>query len=377
MPENTVWLHITLGILLFLSVCCFIAVFAESVRQMLSGFFTIFYRPLSMIQERTSTYIQNVRTWILSQLEYESEREGEGPLYYIIGSVLYTILTVFFILCDFGMIVLTAEAMGLDKSSVQLPLDTSTLTAATLVTTSLFWGAIFFDLLGVTRLAPWRKSLSVISRRILMGISVFMFILSVFVGVAMAYWRGNMTTQFIPEAEASAADSAFLNQGGLSLSETGGNVTDVMPADIFVEEDLPPLDDSANWIINASLMGISGLSISATAFSVVGMIILVKFVILLVIGICMLPLLPVTFFAWLISLFFDLIFNVVQRIVDFIVNIGSTILRRFGWQPTNSENQSYVNETDSRDRPDGINSRTQPKANTASADLGFNPFQRK
>ncbi len=144
MPENTVWLHITLGILLFLGVCCFIAVFAESVRQMLSGFFTIFYRPLSMIQERTWTYIQNVRTWILSQLEDESEREGEGPLYYIIGSVLYTILTVLFILCDFGMIVLTAEAMGLDKSYVQLPLDTSTLTAATLVTTSLFLGGYLF-----------------------------------------------------------------------------------------------------------------------------------------------------------------------------------------------------------------------------------------
>jgi hypothetical protein len=81
--------------------------------------------------------------------------------------------------------------------------------------------------------------------------------------------------------------------------------------------------------------------------------------------------------AWLISLSFDLIFNLAQRIVDFIVNVGTTILRRFGWQPTNSENQSSANVTDSENRPDGINSRTQPKANTASAELGFNPFQRK
>lgn len=379
MSEYAFWVHTGLVILSVLSACCIIAAFADPIRTMLSSFFLVFLRPFSIIQERTLTYLRSVKTWMLQQIKDESEREGDGPLYYIIGSVLYSILTAFFILCDYGMIVLTAEGMGLDKASVQLPIDTATLTAATLVTTSLFWGAIFFDLLGVTRLAPWRKSLSITARRIFMGISVFFFASSIFVGISMAYWRGHMILKFVPEAEASLTDTAILDEGGLNLSEGNGVDISAIPAENMTDADLQPIETNTNWIVYASLMGISGLSIASTAFSMVGLVIMAKFVILLAIGICALPLLSVTFFAWLISTLLNLIFNAVERVLDFFVNIGSSILRRFGRQPNDSSNvQSFPTETNNTGRPDDAdNKTTQPETGLNTVDPGFNPFSRR
>jgi len=376
MSEYAFWVHTGLVIISALSACCFIAAFAEPIRTMLSSFFLVFLRPFSIIQERTLSYITSIKTWVMQQIKDESERKGDGPLYYIIGSVLYSILTSFFILCDYGMIVLTAEAMGLDKASVQLPLDTSTLTAATLVTTSLFWGAIFFDLLGVTRLAPWRKSLSITARRIFMGISVFFFTVSVFVGVSMAYWRGHMIMNFVPEAEASLADTAFSDQGGLTLPESNDIDISATRAENMTDADLQPIETKTNWIVYASLMGISGLSISSTAFSMVGLVTMAKFVILLAIGVCSLPLLPVTFLSWLIYMLLNLIFNVVERILDFFVNIGISILRRFGWQPNESSNtEASPTGTNSDDRPDtSDDNNSQPETDSNTVDPGFNPF---
>ena len=154
MTDMSIWIHIGATVLLAAGVCCFVAAFADPIRMVFSSLFTVFYRPLSVVSQRTSTYVQGVKTWISGQLADEAEQEGDGPVYYIIGSIIYSILTALFILCDLGMVVLTAEAMGMEKASFALPIDTSTLTASTLVTTSLFWGAIFFDLIGVTHWRP-------------------------------------------------------------------------------------------------------------------------------------------------------------------------------------------------------------------------------
>jgi len=375
MSEITTWINIVLFILLSLGIFCFVAAFADSIRMMFSGVFSIFARPFSIIQERTSSYLNNIKIWILKQLEDESEHEGDGPVYYIIGSILYSILTVFFILCDFGMILLTAEAMGLDKVSIELPLDTSTLTAVTLVTTSLFFGMLFFDLVGVTFLTPLRKSLSVGFRRTFMALSVFFFLSSVFIGVSMAYWRGYTTVQFIPEAEASVSNMDLSRQDGLNISEGGGIALSGMESSIISEEEMPPMDTSKNWIVYACLMGISGLSISATAFSVVGLVILFKFLILMFVAICALPLLPVTFVTWFISLILNLVFNAIERVIDFFVQVGNAILRFFRWHPADSVNQAVSEGTGTEDsaEEDSIKAEHDP-SESAQPDPGFNPF---
>ncbi len=375
MSGTSIWIHIVLFIILGIGFCCFVAAFAESIRMMFMGFMNVFYRPLFIIQERTTLWLSTVKTWLLKQLEDESERKGDGPIYYIIGSVIYSILTVCFIMCDFGMIVMTAEAMGLDEASVQLPIDTATLTAATLVTTSLFWGALFFDLLGVTRLAPWKKSLTAGFRRTFMVLSVLFFTISLFVGVSMAYWRAYMTTDFASDDETSVTAGLNDDLGGLVVSQASSmEVNDIQMNPAMVEE--PSTGErSTNWVIYACLIGISGLSISATAFSVVGLIILLKFIILILIFLGILPLLPVAFAAWLLSTILNLAFNAIERTVDFFIQVGSSILRRFGWQPSPSEHHSDGESSTNDDNIENNNSKIEhDHPGPSQPDPGFNPF---
>src|SRR4030042_3875324 len=124
MTEN-VFMNLAFGILVGLGVCCLVASFSQAVRVMLSSLFAVAYRPISQIRERTLYYVQAIKPWILRQVENESERKEDGPLYSIIGSILYSVLTGLFMLCDFGMIVLTVQAMGMDEPTFHLPVDTS------------------------------------------------------------------------------------------------------------------------------------------------------------------------------------------------------------------------------------------------------------
>jgi len=375
MTEHTFWINLLLWALFGLGVCCLLAVLSESVRAMFASIFAIFYRPFSQIQERTSAYLQGARGWLLQQIEDESDRKGDGPIYFIVGSVLYSLLTALFVLCDFGLIVLTVQAMGMDEPRFQLPLDTSTLTAATLVTSGLFWGAILFDLLGVTCLAPWRKRLSGGIRKLLIALSIFFVAAAVAIAVFMTYWRGVSLNEFVREAEAAPSDFLAVDQGALSTADGEGVDLGMSQSDFLEDEDLAPVDSSSNWIVPATLMGISGISLASTAFSMVGLAILAKFVILLVISLGALLLLPAVFAAWLVSLLLNLLFSAVQSILDLFIEMGNGFLRLFGRSPANPSTGPSGAQTGPPAEPDRAQSRdTGPAVEAPSADPGFNPF---
>ena len=189
----------------------------------------------------------------------------------------------------------------------------------------------------------------------------------------MAYWRGYMTIEFVPEAEAAASDVGVFTQGGLNIAGDGPVVPELVNSAGPVEEALLSMDTSTNWVVYASLMGISGLSLSATAFSVVGLVMLFKFIIVLMIGLCTLPLLPVTFVTWFASVVLDGIFNVVQRLIDFLVNVGSTILSYFGLRPEAERQAETMVPEDDGDTPGGENLNGSEEFAT-EPDPGFNPF---
>jgi hypothetical protein len=377
MIQTAFWIHVGLYTLLGLALSCLLALSSQQVRMMFSSFFTIFDRPVSIIHERTLYYVRTVGAWALKQLEEESDRKGSSPIYFIIGATLYTLLTALFLLCDFGMIVLTAQAMGMDNPTFQLPIDTSTLTAATLVTTSLFWGAILFDLLGVTHLAPWRNALTERYRRILMVISFFFVAMSVFVGGAMAWERGRILNQLIPEAEASQADFTSMEQGGLDMYDGDNSNIGQVYADPNL--DLLPEDSLSGWVVLVAMTGISVLSMSSSALSIVGLGIMAKFVILLVISfVSFVLLLPVSFTTWLISAILNWIFNFVQAVIDFLIHIGGMILAPFGW--TEHHPADTLETTASTDAPASEmvqEGGSKDTLDVAPLDTGFNPFPRR
>jgi hypothetical protein len=243
----------------------------------------------------------------------------------------------------------------------------------------LFWGAILFDLLGVTHLAPWRKSLSILNRKIFIGISVFFMGVSIFLGVTMAYWRGVGLIQLVPEAHAASTEPTFQESGNLSFAgEEHVNLTGGIMGNIGEDEDFMPLDTSSNWIVLSTLMGISGLSLASTAFSMIGLGIMAKFLILLLICLAVLPLFPITFIFWLASSILNWVFNLVQSILDLMIQMGTNFLQLFGLNQNDANDN--VGTGDSDDAP-GEEPETYYQSENStdhlSQDSGFNPFARR
>jgi hypothetical protein len=270
---------------------------------------------------------------------------------------LYTILTVIFLLCDFGMIVLTAEAMGMDTGSFQLPVDTSTLTAATLVTAGLFWGSIILDLLGVTHIGPWKKTLSPRQIKLLMAVSVFFIALTLAILVALAIYRyGSLLQIQVSEAHAATIESIEPN----SVVEIGANQSPSFSA-VATQQ---PQADSSQVLLLGILMGIAALSGASTVLSAVGIVIFCKFIVLLFIAVMALPLLTAAFITWLCSRVIDLIAFWVQMLISLFIHYGNSFLSLFGWRP-----EAQV-KAEAESEPQIHN--VQPVS--GDEDPGFNPF---
>lgn len=375
MTGSAIWLHVALAAVSVLSLCCIMALLAQELRTVFRAFFGIFYGPISQIRERLARYLQSAQKWLLAQIADESDRAGDGPLYFIIGSVLYTLLTVLFILCDFGMVVVTLQAMGMEDVKVELPMDTSTLTGATLVTTALFWGAILFDLLGVTRLAPWRKNLSEFNRRLFIGIAVFFVSVTVFIGGAMAYWRG-WSLLDVPSAHAAPAFMAENHKAGLSFGETAGGAAWQGIGGVVADDDFFPPDDSHRWVVLATLTGISGVSLASTAFSMVGLGIMVKFAILLVITLGTTCLLPVSFCSWLATALLNGINFAIESVLDFFVAVGNGVLGLFRGR-SRSNPEPVPSPPPASPQAEEVPAAFRSEAQSVSTDPGFNPFDER
>lgn len=351
--------------------CCLCALMANSLRDLVAAGFAVAYRPLEVMRQSSRTALTGLRAWMRSQIENESERKGEGAIYYVIGALFYTLFTAVFLFCDIGVFCLIAAAMGLGEGDFpfHLPADTGTMTAMALVAASLFWGALFFDLVGVTRLAPWRKALSPAWRKAVMGVCIFGFLLSVAIGSAMAYWRGWVVSFEMTEANAAVSATVDSAEGTPAESFPGGidlgaeNTLAAPEAAVTSAMPMPPL-----WLIPASLVGLAVLSFTSTAFSMVSLSLMLKFVFLLAILLAgVVPLAVCSGILTLLTLVVDAVFNLVRRAVDFIVEIGDLIMRPFGRHPSTADA-----------RPGAASATPQPESASSPgpepSEAGFNPF---
>ena len=376
MKEYTTWIHIILGILLAASACCALALFGDSIRRAVASFSAIFTGPLAAVQANCARWVAAVRGWLAGQVADENDRKEDGPVYFIIGAVVYSILTLVFMFCDWGMIILTAEGMGLDTARFELPMDTSSLTATTLVTAALFWGSVFFDALGVTRIAPWHKAFSPAGRRVIIAVSLAFLILAVAIAGVMAYWRGDMLAGLVPEAEAGTTESG-IEAGGLDLGTAASGFSAVTAGPETTEAQFSP--DALRrqeQMVKFSLVGLAVLSGGSTAFSMVGVMKLAKFVILAAIGITSLPLLFVQGLTWLLVTVLNFFLNAIYFVIEVPMNIGTAILRAFGVKPVDPGATAPI----SGDPAGAVGNAAAPPMDEAPAgaeEAGFNPFARR
>ncbi len=357
--------------------CCLIALCAQALRAVVVSLFSIFYQPFLSMNRACTDWMRRFVAWLRTQVADESARPGDGPAYYFIGAILYTILSTIFVLCDFGMVALTAEAMGMDRAGFKLPVDTSTLTALALVTSALFWGSIILDLTGVTHIGPWRKISSTGGRRFLMALSVVMIILAVGLLVGMAYWRGDILAQLFTSEAHAATPEQFIPAAG--TVEPGMEIgTESVEAEV-IEDEGPVVNDVSRRVLIATLMGIAALTTISTVFSGWGVVALIKFILLLAACLTVLPLLGVgAFGSWLCTSLLNGIAAFVQAVIDLLVQLGNRILGLFGYKPAAVEPATAPAGPESVAQAQGDGgAQGQAAGPESQEDTGFNPFQRR
>jgi hypothetical protein len=366
------WIEFALFAVTVAGGCCIMGAIAGPIREALQAFFSVFYRPVSAIHANSRGWGQAVKAWLLREVADESDRKGDSPVYFIIGSAIYSLLTALFVAADIGLIIATFSGLGLEAPLIELPFDTSTLTGLTLVGSTLFFGSVMSDLLGVTRLAPWRRYLSEAWRRFFIVFVGGLICLSVSIGAAAAWWRAYMLVDFEPAATAVVQESLFSqagapDRGSAAFSIDGPEGTDKQP---YVDRD-------KKWIIYFCLVGIAIICAAASVFSFAGFAIACKFLIISAISIlAAVSLLPVVFLSWAASTLIDSIFNLASRLLEIPINIGNIIMRwfRFGRPTAVSAGPAVAPAGSPVNEPSSA-----PSAGRSaeSSEPGFNPFQRR
>ena len=386
MDDSRFWIHFGIWLVSGLGLCCLMARVSRQLRLAVSSLFAVFYAPLNNTQQRASDFLRDFYAWLSGQLGQEAVNNGDSPVYFIIGSFFYTTLTVLFVLCDFGLIVLTFQAMGMDAADTfEFPVDTSTLSAGTLICSALFWGLILGDLFGVTHLGPWKKALSQRQQLALGIISALMISAVILLAVCGGLWRSDSLEQVARlNAEQSSPGQTQLfskdhmtkNEAGLML---GGN-----PAQEGLGQEPPFLSGSGAWIVKSTMMGIAGLSIVSTAASGVGVVIFTKFLMLFSIWLVLVSLWVVSIAAAFCMVVVDALFRFASALFDLLIAVGEQLLRilpgRF--QPAR-EPTRVPSQGQSQPRPgshpepesESENPPQEQPSDRPDNDPGFNPFK--
>lgn len=410
------FLNVMITILLALGVCCIITIHLEAIRTIFQSFCAIFYVPLERIYNYLRSVAQRVRAWIAGQLKTECTEPNETPVYFIIGAIVYSLLTVIFLYCDWGMLVLTLGGWGMDLPKFQL-YETSTMTAAAIISVSVFWGAMFADAAGWTHLTPYIRNSNISTKRFLKWLSVTIFVFCIAICSSMAIWRQDSLMKNMSPLNVSEATAAQENLITVDNALTSGKAT----ADSNLKDDTARTSTNGNAnedrdlmerISNAIFMYIPAViaalcSISG-GFSFVNCCYLLKYILVLAITMgAALITLPFIFLCWMLITMLNGIFGFLRAILDFLASLGASFMRLFGWRPEYGiANQPILASAGNAAAPhpatpapdNGINDPRSDQAgnndthaaeqlpgetnnrptNTASNnDVGFNPFSRR
>ena len=325
--RELLWLSI--GMASAIIFCCLLSLLKNEFRETHNHFFSIFSQPLKHIFEWILNLLQSVKSWLKGQIDNECTERGQSPIYLILGSIIMAVLTVIFILCDWGQMVLTYQAMGLEKANTYLPVDTTTLVASALVSAGLFWGIILCDLGKLTHLGPWRKASPRI-RKLLLVASIFFIILAAFLAIIGGNFRAESLQQiFTSEEQASHIKPLTLDSSGkLGGFNLGGSLESLSNVD-----DSFTIDPSTLWNIKVSFMGIAFLSICTSAVSMVGLAMAGKFLFLAAIALICILASIVTFLIWALYNVINHIEKFSNSLLDIFIACGDLILQVFGKKP--------------------------------------------
>ena len=340
-----------LAILIFLasgvSVMCVCGLFPEETRRLTASSFGLIHQPLLKINGSLESFWRSVKRFYHDQFAAKEMIDTQGVFYQLIGALLYTMFFLAFNYSEFHLLALALVAAGIDAGHYAPPLGAGTLTAFSILASTLFWGAVICDLMGVTRIAPWREVLRKRGRKYLLFVTIFALGLGLLVTVTMGLLRGK-----------AIADEIFSRSSG-TISATGG-VAD--PNSAFTQDRFgfsaggtPQTPEGIYYYapIIANVR-IPILVLMGGIFSSWGLVTIIKFIVLATGFLIISPSGVLLLIGGLLEIMVDRVYQLVDALVLLLTAMGQRLLGalgvKLGGEGTRGENS---NENPSDSQSDG------------------------
>lgn len=206
---DPVWLARLVGI--GLGVSLLVAVLQGSLRQAIWSLWHLVATCFAFLARVTLTFVNLLGRLIdegIDGLAAEGLEPGAEPRvrpwvgWLIIGPLVYCALMLTFMASDLTVAILIFEAMGLTlgtavRSSIPIPLDGAM--GVVFVALAVFWGIVFFDVLGVTPFEHIWKRLTPVHRRRLVRVVLGCLGVTLLAATAMGLWSQAQLRGGLPE----------------------------------------------------------------------------------------------------------------------------------------------------------------------------------
>jgi hypothetical protein len=326
MSASGAWLDVMLATLSGLAICCFLARFNQQVHELLQAIYTIIAGPVQIVDDQVSRFLRNFRGWIKTQIADECRHHGDSPLGLIITALICTSIGAVCILCDWDLMGMTNQALGMDDGQhLQGPIPLKNLPAGALIGAVLFFGFIASALLGVHSFGPW-KQLKPKARIGLLVLSLVMICLALFLAVIGGEYRSQALMQATDAGSQDGMSAMSLNNAIAATPTGGGALLGAgLPMDSVLNE--PGVETGSDWILRLNLMGIpllSGVTLLVAGF---GLILMMKLVLLLFLALLGLAVSVVKVPIWFLRMMITGSLIVVQACLGLACAVGQALLR--------------------------------------------------
>ena len=351
-----------------LAFACIIALFESQWLALNESIFKLLMIPVAMGEDSLRKFWSGVREFYRGQFaESNGTVDPTTVFYQLIGSLLYTVSFALFGFADFHLLCLTLEGMGIEASHLEPPLGAGTLTVLSLSASIVFFGTLLLDLMGMTRIAPWRERISPAWTKVMYCLCIFCLSLSLLITTLSGAWRGK---SLIEEEAVLTSDGVFhhlgIDSGGLTDSDSIYDVNQL-------EAPVLPEESSMRWVPLVVNTALPALFLIGSALSGYGLVSLAKFVLLGAVFVFLSPTGILLIILAFIARVIERIYDVAIALIRVLGSMGRWLMGLVHYHPPDTSHRGSKDPRHTKDTASGDHDTPGDDGNT-TMNSGFNPY---
>jgi len=307
MPDELSWLRYVAWGAGGVGACCLAALYPTPLRELLAAIIRFFVHPADVVDQSLASAWASARSWVTTFSARVLNQEEGNTFTNAIHGIIFTAVTLSLWATDLFIIGATIAVIGLGSSQVDLPAESNWIIASGILMTGIFWGSILTTCAGIYPFGPFaRFAEKPFWRNPLVWLAFVCLALTAAIPMILGDLRVDLLNEVSKlQAQQSVATPAASNQMPAATTDLSGRVrilSNLIPA----------------------------LSLVTVVISLIGFKMVFGYLGLLLLNLVVLMLAPLRLCSWIIVIFGNVIYGLLYRFLDLLIEIGNSILRLFG-----------------------------------------------